>query len=362
MGGIGFRFFDVGMGDGTLVSMPSGEFILVDFGENGTQFKVPIEDAVKSLASVLEEYAPKDMDENPVLEILFLSHGDVDHYSALPRIIEHIKQKYDKKLIINKIIYGGKKNDYGGTIEYLENFSQAQVIGDFGGFLLKFGGSGPLPLYEFGSGQQKSEIYLLSANLPIGGKNEDSLVLMFKYHDFKVILPGDATCTVEAWILKHLEDNNQLGFLKSDVLKLGHHGSKGSSSEEWLKYVEPMLVFASGDIKWQHPYCEAIDRCHKVRDDLKPEHRYSCGNDVKPSAAGFDYNNHGPTMKGVYLNLWYTVPPGKTERLTYGDLQGDFSGGTTFGVEWLLEVDEKGDFWLNYTGGTKNVGATRGNP
>jgi competence protein ComEC len=65
-------------------------------------------------------------------------------------------------------------------------------------------------------------------------KNNDSLVVRLHYGDRTIMLPGDAEKQVE---YSMLAENNP-GFLHTDVLKIGHHGSKNSTMPELLARLE----------------------------------------------------------------------------------------------------------------------------
>lgn len=82
--------------------------------------------------------------------------------------------------------------------------------------------------------------------------NDTSLVLRVDYPDFSALLTGDATLEVE----EHLEN------VDVDVLKVGHHGSKGSSGEAFLERVSPevALISSGASNRYGHPAQEALER------------------------------------------------------------------------------------------------------
>ncbi len=71
---------------------------------------------------------------------------------------------------------------------------------------------------------------------------------------------GDAESLVEKEILNENKD------LKADVLKLGHHGSHSSTSEEFLKAVDPSIAIVScaKDNKYGHPHKETMSKLKKL--------------------------------------------------------------------------------------------------
>src|SRR5581483_9602249 len=74
--------------------------------------------------------------------------------------------------------------------------------------------------------------------------NDDSLVLHLRYGSRSMLLPGDAEKQSEAQILAE----NDAGALRSDILKVGHHGSKNSTTPEFLTEVQPEVgIISAGE-------------------------------------------------------------------------------------------------------------------
>ena len=73
---------------------------------------------------------------------------------------------------------------------------------------------------------------------------------------------GDATKLTENLIM----DNESKTTLHSNVLKLGHHGSKHSTSDVWLKNVNPDIAIISAGLKnrYGHPHQEVIDKLNDI--------------------------------------------------------------------------------------------------
>ena len=93
--------------------------------------------------------------------------------------------------------------------------------------------------------------------------NNDSLVLRLHYGDRTLLLPGDAEKLAEREILA----GNDQTFLRSDVLKIGHHGSKNSTTPEFLAAVQPRLaVISAGENNpYGHPNPELLERLERAR-------------------------------------------------------------------------------------------------
>lgn len=89
-------------------------------------------------------------------------------------------------------------------------------------------------------------------------KNNDSLVVRLKFRDRTILLAGDAEKEVEYQMLAE----NDPSFLHSDVLKVGHHGSKNSTMPEFLAAVAPQIsIISAGEEKpYGHPSPDLLDR------------------------------------------------------------------------------------------------------
>lgn len=88
--------------------------------------------------------------------------------------------------------------------------------------------------------------------------NNNSLVANVEYKEFKMLFTGDIEEIAEEKILKEI--NNDL--LKADILKVAHHGSKTSSTEEFIETVKPRiaLIGVGRNNKFGHPNEEVIER------------------------------------------------------------------------------------------------------
>src|SRR5690606_4125694 len=87
--------------------------------------------------------------------------------------------------------------------------------------------------------------------------NEASAVALVRYGDFAMILPGDASETVEALLVRRHGEH-----LRAAVLKAGHHGSSTSTSAGFLRAVDPELVVISAGRgnRYGHPHATVLER------------------------------------------------------------------------------------------------------
>ncbi len=387
--GIAFEFLDVGQGDGTLVQMPpydSGELWLVDFGKKSSS-DVPINDALKFLIQRISLVCKtrKPNARIPWVDRLVITHVDGDHWNRLGNLIlgitgtrtapletdlwykwgvdsdGHPRWAHNTQLQIGQVVVGGNWNVYKNKDAALAKLIDDAIVevDPRTGEKLRVSlapnyynlPAGP-PYYETNG----CKVYVLSSSLRPGkgSPNPDSIVMLFNYDNRNVILTGDAESKIaEPTILKRYE--NDLNFLRSYALKLGHHGSDSSSSQAWLDQVQPKVAFASGDKKWGHPYSGPFARADKYLAKISMgDHRFcASGAGGVSSWWGYitglgdltmDYTNR-TTTKGECTNLWYVVK-GQTEDgetfepdPPYRRISKTEKYGLYTGVQWRLEIN-----------------------
>lgn len=223
---------DIGQGDSILITTPSGKHFLVDSGDNSRQ------DSGKDIiVPYLHHIGVMKLDA------LIITHPDADHYGGSSSIIRMFPVK---ELWINECSRTEEKPEW-------KNFL-AQVSGR------------NIPIRDINRGfvwrENFFEIEALHPQKNICKEaNEGSITLRVKGLNHSAVLTGDLTTAGEKTIL-------QTNFyLKSDVLKLGHHGSKTSSSRVFLEEVAPELALISSGRKnrFRHPHKQVIDRLDSLR-------------------------------------------------------------------------------------------------
>ncbi|WP_207233209.1 ComEC/Rec2 family competence protein [Holzapfeliella floricola] len=102
------------------------------------------------------------------------------------------------------------------------------------------------------------------------GENKDSLALLVRVQDKKWLFTGDLEKDQELAILKKYKN------LKVDYLKLGHHGSRTSSSFEFLKQLNPGYAFISAgkNNRYHHPHQETISALSNLKIKYDGTHQY----------------------------------------------------------------------------------------
>jgi competence protein ComEC len=100
-------------------------------------------------------------------------------------------------------------------------------------------------------------IELLDATIPQSDDpNKQSIVTLVKYKDYKLLFMGDATSDNEQILLSKYDLSN------IDILKVGHHGSKTSSSESFIQVTKPRISLISNgqNNRFQLPHMQVLNK------------------------------------------------------------------------------------------------------
>jgi len=221
-------FLDVGQGDATLIQTHQ-QNILVDGGPD------------KNIIYKLDQYIPFYDRE---IDLMILTHLDSDHLIGLVETL--------KRYPVKKIISNGLKN-YDSIALELEKLIQEknipQQIVD-------------IPLSVEVDEKTSIEFLWPSQDLIKESKGDDnftSLVFKLIYGNNKFLFTGDVPKEVEEILVATEKD------LKVDVLKAGHHGSKYSSTMEFLSKVKPKYgIISCGENNFGHPSLRALKNLENI--------------------------------------------------------------------------------------------------
>lgn len=231
-------FLDVGQGDSTYIHSASGNDYLIDCGSTD-------ENAVGEykLESFLEYM---DVDK---LEYVFVSHVDTDHISGIMELIE--RKLIDIEYLVMPEISGELVNDKYIQLRELAECNEIKIIYISEG-------------YKITDGELSFTCISPESEEKYGDVNDSSMVLLMKYKELGTVFTGDISQTVEKELVPQVEQFME--GIQYSVLKVAHHGSKGSSDEEFLKAVNPdVAVISCGeDNSYGHPHEETLLKLEAV--------------------------------------------------------------------------------------------------
>ena len=213
-------FFDVGQGDSIFIETPERYQVLIDGGPDLT---------------VLEKLAAQMPFYDRTLDLVVLTHPERDHLFGLLEVLERYK--------IKNILWTGIIRDTAEWEEWVKLIKEegAQIIIAQAGqrIILQ---KEPFILFD---------ILNPSENLKdreFKNSNDTSIVVNLVFKDVSFLFTGDISDKIEEKLT-----------VDSDILKVAHHGSKTSSSPEFLQAVSPEVVVISvGENKYGHPAPEVL--------------------------------------------------------------------------------------------------------
>lgn len=220
-------FLDVGQGDAIYIEAPNGKQMLIDAGGG------PI---------VLPQLAKVMPFGDRTLDMLIVTNPDMDHMGGFIDVLENYTAR--------KILEPGTRKDtqiYKRLEQSIVKHSLEKVIARRGMHIIL---------------DEERDIYfdILFPDRDVSSwsPNDGSIVGRLVYGEQSFMFMGDASKYTEL-LIKQNEDPLTL---VSNVLKVGHHGSRTSTSELWLEVVDPDLavISAGRSNKYSHPHQDILNR------------------------------------------------------------------------------------------------------
>jgi competence protein ComEC len=213
-------FLDVGQGEGTVIETSGGKTVVIDTGRSGRE--------------VLDYLKYRGIS---TIDALSLSHGAIDHAGGIGEIISNIRVReiWDNGYLRYNVPLGK------GVIH------QPLTAGD----VLTERGSRFIVLHPH------RNYYSLTGS----DDNNYSLVLRYLDGPLSILFTGDIESDAEESLL-HLK-----GYLRSDVLKIAHHGSYTSSTHDFIRTVSPSVavISAGRNNPYGHPHESTLKRLKGIQ-------------------------------------------------------------------------------------------------
>ncbi|MDQ7785899.1 MAG: ComEC/Rec2 family competence protein, partial [Desulfomonilaceae bacterium] len=219
-GRLAVHFIDVGQGDAALVQTPSGGTVIIDGGDR----------------AVVEYLRKQGVD---TIDVMVSTHPHADHIGGLITVLERFPVK--------KVVDPGVPHTTQTYEEYLTLLLKKDVEFIEGGHGMEIEVDPVITLEIYGPVEVSEE-----------DLNNSSIVIRLAYvnGDFSVLFTGDMMEEAEKTFCDLNVD------VRSTVLKVGHHGSRASTSKEFLQRVSPeAAVISSGaGNSYGHPHPETLQR------------------------------------------------------------------------------------------------------
>lgn len=229
-------FLNVDQGDATLIQTDTGQRVLVDCGDIDGPILTRLQEQLGFLARRID--------------MLIVTHGHRDHYGGCFDVLERYQ--------VGAVMINGVRKEEGSLYEgFLAAVTEREIQ-----ILPGLAGT------EIDLGQQRLEI-LHPTNQhwgdEISNDNEFSIVVAGFGDENTFVLMGDAYTSNEHEIMRRYPE------LRADILKVGHHGSDTSTSQEWLNHIQPdiAIISAGQNNRHGHPHTEVIERLHSQKIIIK---------------------------------------------------------------------------------------------
>lgn len=212
------HYLDVGQGDCMLLAC-DGEYMLIDAGDN-------------SKGTAVQNYLTKQGVKT--LKYVIGTHPDADHVGGLDVIL----YKFDCETVMLPDVSKDTKT-YRDVLDTMDGKGYKNTL--------------PTAGAEFMLGS--ASCMLLGPRISYEDANNNSVVVLVTHGTNKFLFMGDAEAEAEEDILRGGGD------VKADVIKVGHHGSRYSSSESFLQAVTPAyaVISCGEDNRYGHPHAETLN-------------------------------------------------------------------------------------------------------
>lgn len=222
-------FLDIGQGDAIFIQSPDGNQIIFDGGPG----------------DALMRELPKHMGFfDRSIDMMVVTNPDKDHFEGFIPLLD----KYEVEAFVSPGVNASENPLYQELLKNVTKEKSANIVARHGQKI------------DLGGGVY-IEIFFPDRDVPNISHNDGSIIARLVYGKTKIMLTGDTTINIEKYLVNKGLD------LDSDILKIAHHGSKTSTSPEFVKAVSPevAIISASKDNLYGHPHKETLDTLTKEK-------------------------------------------------------------------------------------------------
>ncbi len=236
------HFFNIGQGDSTLIHTDSNIDILIDGGPDDT------------VLGKLSQTLPSN---DQTIELVILTHPHADHVTGLVGVLDRYH--------VEKILTTGVTHTSNIYLSWLRKIKEQKIVTEIAtaNQVYRFTDNAGTPLtltvlYPLQSlaGTDAPNDHLDSG----GGLNDTSIVARLDYGEHSFLFTGDASSVIESTMVSAKEN------IGATVLKVGHHGSRYSTTPEFIKAVNPRYaVIQVGKNNYGHPAPSTLETLAKYQ-------------------------------------------------------------------------------------------------
>lgn len=225
-------FLDVGQGDAIYIEAPNKKQVLIDGGKDSK--------LLYSLSKVMP-FADRSLD------LLIITHRDMDHIGGLPMLLDGYR--------VERVIDNGIKDETEISKSVDEKITSRSIESEVA----------QKDMRVFLDKENNIYLDIIYPNRDVSDidSNDSSVVVKLIHGENSFLFTGDASIYAESLIMWEEGEND----LDIDVLKLGHHGARSSSSLLWLEKTSPELAIVSAgkNNSYGHPHKETLERLENLK-------------------------------------------------------------------------------------------------
>lgn len=261
------HYLDAGQADCTVIELPDNKIMMIDCG-------LELSNKTKNATHIMN-YLDNIIFANRAARIdyFIITHADYDHTAAA----EQVLNKYSIGIAFRPHMYYFKSGDaesevfdssiyksdstatWKSTVKAIDNNAESVEFNDKDlGTVINYDDTNDSKDYTFTFYGPVSKKY--------SDKNDYSPVMILNNNGNTFMFTGDATSAVEKEMMDYIKEPGGFDIedFDIDVLKVGHHGSRTSSSANFLKATTPTYAIISSGGEYGHPHNEVVNRISDI--------------------------------------------------------------------------------------------------